>query len=1008
MSGKTNLTQKELDQLKVIADFLFFDEYQNKASYPQFEKTFGMFFKEAEIYLENVFKELCGPKKKYLTFPRLIRAYLDYKNNKSKLSSDTRKFFAMLFNRILKTEDDIILKGKKTKYKFYTSAGHKKRSYISKITVITDPNDMIEGMKIQYDDHMDVPLYDESQDVFFDSELEIGVIKTEDQEGEDLTSQANNITEYVVRDSITHIFGTYTDKIELLGFKTRAGKTYFAGKPIGEGFIYGNPMRQFHYVKFKVGEKNDGMYNLQPYFTSTPRTNEFLKLGLNDIKPALWENEELINEEKQIEKLTDEDLIDKYVLSAPIVSDDSGAGQEVKEANTTNDMEDLLAKDQKLYTMKDKDTTQEEEEASQLTLNDLISGGGQQVLRSRKPGQKSAPKAKATEEEGEKKTKKKIKAKQLGKERQVEENIFKDKKSYTQLVNRLSKDIEADLEKEKDKLRAAKETKNKAALEKKEAKEEKKKNKSQSKPKTQSKAKEEKPKEESKKKKKTKKKVASQGLGEEGPVLSQNYFRSKPKKETKPSTSSKKKPKIKTMASKKNIETNTFDTPEEFFDSVANSKSTNDIDDILNMDNDELKKMFYSKVVPTEEKPKKVKSKKNKSKTTDDLKKEEKKEKPIESKKSKSLSKTKGKGDPKADKRAQTNWKKFVEDMQNKKGLKILQNIGAVINAIGILSQEEKTKEKLPLAEKIRLLELLEENQNVIDFLYKGKKDTASKKKAEEVVIEDEDADITGLTDLNKLSIDEIAARINRMDELIREAKTEKEAKKLNKIKDKYVKRKNKILKEEEEKAKNEMVKKEKIKDTEIKKGEEEKRKKAVEEKNDYLNTILKETEKKNILIENAEKMAEKDAQEEEEKKIASLRANKGYASTKQKVSQTDKKKYVSAKTDPKHSFRNQKMPKTKDPFEDTIFEPIEDNLCESEGDEWLLPPGGIPEDVEGWEDYTWARIEEVFRHKNYKIFDIDEDGGGQIEDDDIIQGQIGDCYFLSAVASLSNRPDYI
>ncbi|MCQ2821021.1 MAG: hypothetical protein MJ252_27500, partial [archaeon] len=402
----SDLTQTELDKLKVVADFLFFDEYQDKASYPQFEKTFGMFFKEGEIYLDSVFKELCGPKKKYLTFPRLIKAYLDYKNKQRKMDDNTVKFFDLLFGEMLKSEEDIILDEKRENYKAYTSAPQKKRRFISKATLVTDEDRTIKGMKLEYDDNMDVNLFDEKEDVFFENELELGPIQQRGSFFQTLLSKLNNTTEFIIRDSITHIFGTATDKVELLGFKTRAGKIYFAGKPNGKGFIFGSPMKQFHYVKFKVDEKSRGMYDLQPYFMSTKRTNTALNLNLEDINRDLWEKEPLINEEEQLQNVEGETLLDRYVLGAPIVSDDSGAGEEVKEANTSNGMEGLLAKVQKLYISKDQDVEEETNEANQLSSNDILNGG--KLKAGRKGKGKGKPKGKSS---GNKKTRKKIKAK---------------------------------------------------------------------------------------------------------------------------------------------------------------------------------------------------------------------------------------------------------------------------------------------------------------------------------------------------------------------------------------------------------------------------------------------------------------------------------------------------------------------------------------------------------------------------------------------------------------------
>ena len=459
--AQVSINQRELDQLKVLADYTFFDEYQNKCSFPQFEKSLALFFKPEDLSLEEVFKDLCGPKKKYLTFPRLLRAFNTWKTRKVMLKADTRKFFTRFQTRLLYLEDEVILKEKKAHYKSYTSTGNKNRSLLTKLTLVTDKENIIKGMKLQYDDLIDANLYDQSEDVYFGNELEMGVLGEGDQSAKDmktLTDKSNCNNEFILRDSISHIFGTYTTKIELLGFKTRAGKTYFSGKPNGDGFIFGSPYRQFHYVKFKVGEAEEGMYNFQPFFISNPRYNESLQIKLEDVKPSLWENEPLINEEVALDKVDNPELLEKYIASAPIISDDVGAGDKIKEANELNNLAEITPKEEKQYIAKDKDYDMIKEAAADLKANDIISSNATALRSGNRRGKsKSKSKAKDNKKADKRNKKKKIKAKNVGRGEGKGMSMFANKKNFKQLMNKLNNGIEGDLEQEKKKLKKKKE-----------------------------------------------------------------------------------------------------------------------------------------------------------------------------------------------------------------------------------------------------------------------------------------------------------------------------------------------------------------------------------------------------------------------------------------------------------------------------------------------------------------------------------------------------------------------
>ena len=99
--------------------------------------------------------------------------------------------------------------------------------------------------------------------------------------------------------------------------------------------------------------------------------------------------------------------------------------------------------------------------------------------------------------------------------------------------------------------------------------------------------------------------------------------------------------------------------------------------------------------------------------------------------------------------------------------------------------------------------------------------------------------------------------------------------------------------------------------------------------------------------------------------------------------------------------FRKQKMYTGEKPWIDPLFEPKKESLCPFNEKEWILPEGNIETDIIDWDKFDWARVEEIFR-SGYLIYD------DEISIDDIIQGRICDCYFLSALGSLCIYPELV
>jgi hypothetical protein len=141
------------------------------------------------------------------------------------------------------------------------------------------------------------------------------------------------------------------------------------------------------------------------------------------------------------------------------------------------------------------------------------------------------------------------------------------------------------------------------------------------------------------------------------------------------------------------------------------------------------------------------------------------------------------------------------------------------------------------------------------------------------------------------------------------------------------------------------------------------------------------------------EKQKRKKVMEEMQKKIEEEIAKKPDKAKKEKsIDSTEIKDKI---------FRNQKMYTGTDPWRDPLFEPKKESLCPFNEKGWLLPKDNIPKDIEGWDEFEWDRSEEIF-DPGYSI--IDE----EISIDEIIQGKICDCYFLSVLGSLCRYPELI
>ena len=297
------LTNKDIAKISMICDYLVVDHFHDVSSFIRLERCFGPFFtKEAPNFLPEVHKEICGPKKKYITYGRLIAAYAKWKSK----SSTNESFKEEVVGKLVEGG------------RIFSTRNTRGRKVISKFSVITDETkNQIGGFHIQYDD-------------FFDSVLSPKKTK------ENITLEMNfapNGREIRDRDGISHIGGKYSitkDIIKFLVFKCRSGKTFYIGdisEDEGEQFelfLFGTSSCQLKSVRCEV--INNQLTYFEPKFQPSLRINQKLK-DFDSIDDKFIEenitNAPLVFEENEMQNLSDEQLQESNMLLIPCVSDDA-------------------------------------------------------------------------------------------------------------------------------------------------------------------------------------------------------------------------------------------------------------------------------------------------------------------------------------------------------------------------------------------------------------------------------------------------------------------------------------------------------------------------------------------------------------------------------------------------------------------------------------------------------------------------------------------------------------
>ena len=341
MKKTENNNENEI-KIKTICEYLFFDQFKDTATFPRFEQCFQPLFNNINISMETVFKDICGEKKKYITYNRFAKAYLNHINGKYD-SADTKTFFENLFSKILKEEKSYVGKTTEKSYSFSTIKSCKNRECISLVEILSDKNNKIHGINIEYDGIFKSKMYPSKieNELVVSLEMNLGIID-EKPIREKKIGKFLGIKQGNYRDAITHIFGTINKEnglITFLGFKCISGKTVFVGFPEGEGFLFGKFGYKFHDLKLQMTV--DGITKIEPGFKQNPRKNFFLG-GI--FGKFLFQNvykDEVIKDEAQLAKLKDDVAVDK-LITTPIIEDDFFFNSKLKDNISGNDYKEVV------------------------------------------------------------------------------------------------------------------------------------------------------------------------------------------------------------------------------------------------------------------------------------------------------------------------------------------------------------------------------------------------------------------------------------------------------------------------------------------------------------------------------------------------------------------------------------------------------------------------------------------------------------------------------------------
>jgi len=368
MDNKLGLSEEEQNKINTICEYLFFDQFSEMATYLRFERCFQpLFSQEPNLELDDIFKEICGPKKKYLNYKRFVGSFLKYKEDKT--SKELKSFYDKLFNSIL--GKDKIGEFEGGRLTFSTRKANRNRECITLIEVLNDKEGAIHGIDITFDEVFKNKLYPKKieDNLFVGLEVSLKILDEDKLEKKEISKY---LKASYFRDAITHIFGTIDQEskiITFLGFKCISGKTQFVGFPKGKSFILGDFGQKINQLKCQMTV--DGITTLLPYFEKNHRTNHYLSKKISDLTLEEISKDEIILDESYLAKLNNKNEIEKFITTI-FIDDAQFFNSKLKDDIFGNSLKEVINKKPKRWMMLKNLIMKKQRQPKILSLKDFM------------------------------------------------------------------------------------------------------------------------------------------------------------------------------------------------------------------------------------------------------------------------------------------------------------------------------------------------------------------------------------------------------------------------------------------------------------------------------------------------------------------------------------------------------------------------------------------------------------------------------------------------------------